>query len=176
MAKIKSELGEFLSNLVVLLAGVYFVNQREHALEHLVILIAAGLLAAGVWGAAKWLFTKPRPDAVKLAMPIFLAVLSVVVFFLRGQILGFAPMLIGIVALLGGILQCLTVIKSATAKQKAWWLHAPSALLWLTFGILVLTGVLNLNNIFTLVVGILLIVFGAIGLVESIAVLFMRKE
>lgn len=176
MTKLKNESGELLSNLLVLLAGVYFIWKRDQALMHIVVFVALLLLLSGVWSILKWVFAKERPDASKLALPIFLVVLGAVVFFLRTQILGFVPMLIGILALFAGILQALAVVKAIGAKQKAWWLHAPSALLWILFGVLVLTGALNLNAVFTLVVGILLAVFGAVGLGESIAILCMRKE
>ena len=176
MTKLKNESGELLSNLLVLLAGVYFIWKRDQALMHIVVFVALLLLLSGVWSILKWVFAKERPDASKLALPIFLVVLGAVVFFLRTKILGFVPMLIGILALFAGILQALAVFKAIGAKQKAWWLHAPSALLWILFGVLVLTGALNLNAVFTLVVGILLAVFGAVGLGESIAILCMRKE
>ena len=176
MKKLKNESGELLSNLLVLLAGVYFIWKRDQALMHMVVFVALLLLLSGVWSILKWVFAKDRPDASKLALPIFLVVLGAVVFFLRAQILGFVPMLIGILALFAGILQVLAVFKAIGAKQKAWWLHAPSALLWIVFGVLVLTGTFNLNAVFTLVVGILLAVFGAVGLGESIAILCMRKE
>lgn len=176
MKRLKKEGGELLSNLLVLLAGVYFIWQRDQALVHIVVFAALLLALYGVWGMARWVFANPRPDAGKLALPIFLVVLGAVVFFLRSQITGVVPMLIGVLALFAGILQVLTVFKSIAAKQKAWWLHAPSALLWIVFGVLVLTGALNLNAVFTLVVGILLAVFGAVGLGESIAILCMRGE
>ena len=176
MKKLKNESGELLSNLACLLAGVYFIWKRDQALMHMVVFAALLLLLYGAWGIAKWVFAKERPDASKLALPIFLAVLAAVIFFLRSQILGIVPMLIGVFALFAGILQVISVFKSISAKHKGWWLHAPSALLWIIFGILVLTGALNLNAVFTLVVGILLAVFGAVGLGESIAILCMRKE
>lgn len=176
MKGLKNESGELLSNLASLLAGIYFIWKRDQALVHMVVFIALLLLLSGVWNVAKWVFAKDRPDAGKLALPIFLVVLAAVIFFLRAQITAFVPMLIGIMALFAGILQALAVVKSVAAKHKAWWLHAPSALLWIVFGVLVLTGILNLNAVFTLVTGILLAVFGAVGLGESIAVLCMRKE
>ena len=176
MKKLKNESGELLSNLLVLLAGVYFIWKRDQALMHIVVFAALLLLLYGVWGILKWAFAKERPDAGKLAMPIFFVVLGAVAYFLRNQILGIVPMIIGILALLAGILQGLSVFKAIGAKQKAWWLHAPSALLWIIFGVLVLTGALNLNAVFTLIVGILLAVFGAVGLGESIAIVCMRKE
>jgi len=176
MKRLKNESGELLSNLVVLLAGIYFIWQRDQALMHMVVFAALLLLLAGVWGIAKFVFAKERPDTAKLALPLFLIVLAAVVFCLRVQILNIVPIVIGILALFGGILQMLSVFKAIGAKQKAWWLHVPSALLWLIFGILILTGALNLNAVFTLVIGILLAVFGAVGLGESIAILCMRKE
>lgn len=176
MKRLKNESGELLSNLIALLAGVYFIWKRDQALMHLVVFAALLLLLWGVWGVAKWIFAKERPDASKLALPIFFVVLSAVVFFLRSQILSIVPICIGIIALFAGILQAISVFKAIGAKQKAWWLHAPSALLWIIFGVLILTGALNLNAVFTLVTGILLAVFGAVGLGESIAVLCMRKE
>ena len=176
MKLFKSESGELLSNLVVLLSGMYFIWQRDQALMHMVVFVALLLLLTGLWGILKFVFAKERPDTGKLAIPLFLVVLAAVVFFLRAQILNIVPIFIGILALFGGILQTLNVFKSIGAKHKAWWLHAPSALLWLVFGILILTGTLNLNAVFTLITGILLAVFGAIGLGESIAILCMRKE
>lgn len=91
------------------------------------------------------------------------------------QITGVTPVLIGILSLGAGIVQCFSVLRTAHLRLPWWWLHLPTAALWLLFGILVLTGAINLNAVFMLVVGIFLAVFGVLGVAESIAALCMRR-
>lgn len=171
----KKELGELGAYLLVLAMGVYFIWQRDQALVHMVILMALAIAAVGGLGAIRWLLTKPRSDAMRLAGPVFMLVAALVIYLLRTQITSVVPMMIGILALGAGIVQCLSVLKSVGAKQPKWWLHAPTALLWLVFGVLVLTGVLNLNSVFMLAVGIFLAVFGVLGMAESVAAMYLRR-
>lgn len=171
----KRELRELGAHLLVLGMGIYFIWQREQALVHMVILIAVTLFTAGVLGTIHWLLAKPRPDAMHLAGPIFMLVVALVVYLLRTQITGIVPMLIGLLALGAGIVQSLNVLKCAGDRLPKWWLHAPTAALWLLFGVLVLTGALNLNSVFMLAVGIFLTVFGILGIAESAAAMHLRR-
>ena len=171
----KSEWAQLGGHALVLLMGAYFIWQRDQALVQMVILLALCLAAAGVAGLLRWVFAKPRPDPMFLAGPVFLLVAALVIYLLRVQITGVTPVLIGILSLGAGIVQCFSVLRTAHLRLPWWWLHLPTAALWLLFGILVLTGAINLNAVFMLVVGIFLAVFGVLGVAESIAALCMRR-
>lgn len=171
----KSEWAELGGHVLVLLVGAYFIWQRDQALVQMVTLLSLCIAATGVAGLLHWLLAKPRPDSMFLAGPVFALVSALVIYLLRVQITGITPVLIGLLSLGVGIVQCFSVLRTARLRLTLWWLHLPTAALWLLFGILVLTGAINLNAVFMLVVGIILAVFGVLGAAESIVALCMRR-
>ena len=171
----RNEWAELGAHALTLLLGVYFIWQKDQALVQLVSLLALGVAAVGVAGLVRWAMATPRPDPMRLTGPVFLLVAALVIHLLRGPITGVVPVLIGLMSLGAGILQCFSVLRASRLHLPLWWLHLPTALLWLLLGILVLTGAINLNAVFMLVVGIFLAVFGALGVAESIAALLMRR-
>ena len=171
----RNEWAELGAHALTLLMGIYFIWQRDQALVQMVSLLALGVAAAGIAGLVRWAMATPRPDPVWLAGPVFLLVAALVIHLLRVPITGVVPVLIGLMSLGAGILQCFSVLRAARLRLMMWWVHLPTALLWLLLGILVLTGAINLNAVFMLVVGIFLVVFGVLGAAESIAALMMRR-
>ena len=109
----KSEWAQLGGHALVLLMGAYFIWQRDQALVQMVILLALCLAAAGVAGLLRLVFAKPRPDPMFLAGPVFLLVAALVIYLLRVQITGVTPVLIGILSLGAGIMQCFSVLRTA---------------------------------------------------------------
>ena len=66
-----------------------------------------------------------------LAGPVFALVSALVIYLLRVQITGITPVLIGLLSLGVGIVQCFSVLRTARLRLALWWLHLPTAALWL---------------------------------------------
>lgn len=150
-------------------AGIYFLVQRQQALTQIVLLLALGLLVAAAFGFARALLARRQGGRVSLVLPGVLAALGAVLFVFREGITGIFPFLMGLWALGTGALTVVAAFKEKGMALASWWHPLPQAVLRVGLGVLILSGVLNLNALFTMALGIYLIVLGAVNLFTALA-------
>ncbi len=161
---------------LIIALGVYFVAQRQQALVHLTTLLAAAIIGSGVWGAVLCLINKRRADAAFLLPQVVMVVFGVVLLVFRQEATGVVPFLVGLWALLMGAVKVVVAVQYFFSQEPGWWLQVPQAVLRLVLGVLILSGAVNLNAIFALMMGIYLIAFGVFNLVEYFAMIAMEKR
>jgi uncharacterized membrane protein HdeD (DUF308 family) len=172
----KRDWTNILVQCLIIAVGVYFVAQRQQALVQLTTLLAAAIIGSGIWGVVLCFINQRRADSSALLPPVLMAVFGLVLFLFRREATGIVPFLVGLWALIMGAVKVVVTVQYYFSQEPGWWLQIPQAVLRLVLGVLILSGALNLNAIFALLMGIYLIAFGAFNIVEYLTVIFLGKR
>ena len=99
-------------------------------------------------------------------MPVLLAVGGIVLLIFRKQATEVVPFCIGVWALVLGVVKTVVAVQYAAARVRNWWVQIIPAALGILMGILILTGTVNLNAIFTVLMGVYLVLLGFFNIVD----------
>ena len=105
-------------------------------------------------------------DLLKGALPVLLAVGGIVLLIFRKQATEVVPFCIGVWALVLGVVKTVVAVQYAAARVRNWWVQIIPAALGILMGILILTGTVNLNAIFTVLMGVYLVLLGIFNIVD----------
>ena len=162
--------------VLIVALGVYFIWQRQQALVQITTLLSIAIAASGIWGLVLSVINRRQTEFMALLPPALMLVFGVVLFIFREEATGIVPFCVGLWSLLMGVIKGIIAIQYAAAQEPGWWLQIPQAVLRLALGVLILSGMLNLNAIFAVLMGIYLIVFGVFNIVECITIILLNRR
>ena len=99
---------------------------------------------------------------MKCLLSVLLAVGGIVLLIFRKQATEVVPFCIGVWALVLGVVKTVVAVQYAAARVRNWWVQIIPILM----GILILTGTVNLNAIFTVLMGVYLVLLGIFNIVD----------
>lgn len=161
---------------LIVMLGIYFIWQRQQALVHITTLMAIGIVLTGLWGVLLCFIDQRRTEVMAMVPPIITIVFGVALLVFRSAVTGIIPFFVGLWALMMGVVKVIIAVQYATSQEPGWWLQIPQAALRLGLGVLILSGALNLNAIFTVIMGVYLIFYGVFNIVEYITVIVLKKK
>ena len=156
---------DLLTQVVLVLLGVYFICLKQQALVHITTLLGL-LMTAGGAACIVRAFIRKEQSSLFLSMPVLLAVGGIVLLIFRKQATEVVPFCIGVWALVLGVVKTVVAVQYAAARVRNWWAQIIPAALGILMGILILTGTVNLNAIFTVLMGVYLVLLGIFNIVD----------
>lgn len=156
---------DLLTQVVLVLLGVYFICLKQQALVHITTLLGL-LMTAGGAACIVRAFIRKEQSSLFLSMPVLLAVGGIVLLIFRKQATEVVPFCIGVWALVLGVVKTVVAVQYAAARVRNWWVQIIPAALGILMGILILTGTVNLNAIFTVLMGVYLVLLGIFNIVD----------
>ena len=134
---------DLLTQVVLVLLGVYFICLKQQALVHITTLLGL-LMTAGGAACIVRAFIRKEQSSLFLSMPVLLAVGGIVLLIFRKQATEVVPFCIGVWALVLGVVKTVVAVQYAAARVRNWWVQIIPAALGILMGILILTGTVTL--------------------------------
>ena len=107
-----------LTQVVLVLLGVYFICLKQQALVHITTLLGL-LMTAGGAACIVRAFIRKEQSSLFLSMPVLLAVGGIVLLIFRKQATEVVPFCIGVWALVLGVVKTVVAVQYAAAGGAA---------------------------------------------------------
>ncbi len=156
-----------------ILLGGFLIFKPTFGLPQLVKLLALILLVYGIVLLVSYFvqarqYVNPQPGANRMifyAVGIIVVGLFLFIFNrLASQVL--LPTLIGIAMLAMGVLRCFAAYQLKQLGSLVWWMPLVTALISVLLGLVILVKPLESSVFFSIVLGLYLVAFGALGIGE----------
>ena len=162
------EMIRLILSIVLLIIGLILLGAPTFAMEVIVVIIGVVVLAYGVIQLLINLSKRNTGDAnAGVAVPVIAIIIGVLLIIFRGGVANVVlPFIIGVWALVTGIMSMIEASHVKDYSTGAWKVALISGLAELALGIIMIAGIIAGGNALGILLGVCLTIYGIISIVE----------
>lgn len=162
------EMIRLIASIALLVIGLILLAAPTVAMTVIVVIIGVVALAGGIIQLLLNLSKRRNGDAnAGVALPVVAIIIGILLIVFRGGVANvLLPFVIGIWALVTGIMSLIEASHIKHFSMSAWRMAMVSGLVELALGIIMIAGVIAGGNALGILLGVCLTIYGIISIVE----------
>lgn len=167
----------FIINAAFIVLGLVMLITPTTGLSELIIIFAAALILYGVIVLVQFINARSKGETPSL-LPIILSLVIGVLLLIFNRFAAniVLPLIIGIWAIINGVLMLSNAFQFKKLDSAIWWLPAIFATIYLILGIIITCNLFATSAVVSILLGVLFLVFGLVGLIWSCSLISLRKK
>ena len=163
-------------SIVLLVIGIILLAAPQAAMVGIVILIGVVMLAYSVIAIFMNISKRNKGEASSFAVPIVVLIIGILLLIFRDGVANVRlPIIIGIWAIVTGIMSLSDASTLKHAGSPSWRVPTITGIAALVLGVIILIGIAT-TNVVGILLGVCLLIYGIISIVEWIVVATARKN
>lgn len=164
----RSSWTDVIISLIFVLFGVLLIAKPTETLGAISIILGIVFIAMGILKLIEY-FTAEHKEDYLLTLALLLVIFGVIILFASDSILSFFRIIVGIWIIATGVMDFQTAIAWKEVKSPFWTTTVLFSILMMLAGIMILVS----KDILVTTMGIIIIIYGALDIIDRI--IFMKK-
>ena len=163
-------------SIVLLVIGIILLAAPQAAMVGIVILIGIVMLAYSVITIFMTISKRNKGEDATFTIPVIVLVIGILLLVFRDGVANvLLPVIIGIWAIITGIMSIMDASSLKQAGSVSWKVPTITGIAALVLGVIILIGIAT-TNVVGILLGVCLLIYGIISIVEWIVVSTARKN
>ncbi|MPN27541.1 hypothetical protein SDC9_174975 [bioreactor metagenome] len=172
----KRRYSKLLLGIIFLILGIFLLIFPQSGLQFVAVLLGIVLLILAVVYGVQYLRYRPR-EKNKLLKALAALFFAILLFIFKSEVASvILPVIIGIGVIALAVICIITAIDYHKKKLEIWWLPFIGTMVSVIISILIFNNLQATSNIVAIIIGLFLVIFGALMLFEWVTVRSLLKK